>query len=197
MVLTIIKSDFTFVTDPLFTTAARQDGLFSTAQAAKNGYSRQLLRHHVLGGKFARVQRGIYRFVEFPAGNHEELVVAWLWSQQIGVVSHQSALALHELSDVLPGRIHLTLPVKWRTRRLAVPRGVQLHHGHLPAKDRTWFGAVPTTTAARTLEDCARDDLSPELLRQAAQQALRRGLVVLGDLPEVSRALAPFGGLAA
>ena len=26
----------------------------------------------------------------------------WLWSEQAGVFSHQTALALHDLSDILP-----------------------------------------------------------------------------------------------
>ena len=78
--------------DPLYTLAAGQEGHFTTPQAEASGYSRQLLRHHVLGGKFLRVQRGIYRFVQFPAGTHEHLVVAWLWSEQKGVLSHQTAL---------------------------------------------------------------------------------------------------------
>jgi hypothetical protein len=42
--------------------------------------------------------------VHFPAGEHEELVAAWLWSELAGVVSHQSALALHRLSDGLSAR---------------------------------------------------------------------------------------------
>ena len=29
-----------------------------------------------------RVRRGIYRLVHFPAGEHEELVMVWLWSKQ-------------------------------------------------------------------------------------------------------------------
>jgi hypothetical protein len=34
------------------------------------------------------------------------------------------------------------------------------------------------------------------LLRQAAQQALRRGLVTRSELTDVATALEPFGGLA-
>ncbi|MFY9345627.1 MAG: type IV toxin-antitoxin system AbiEi family antitoxin domain-containing protein [Planctomycetota bacterium] len=183
--------------DPLFTRAAGQEGLFTTAQAEACGYSRQLLQHHVRAGKFQRVRRGIYRFAEFPAGTHEELVVAWLWSAQQGVVSHESALCLHELADALPARIHLTLPTAWQRRRLQVPEDIDLHYAAIPKADRTWFGPVPATTPARTLNDCARDGLEPDLLRQAAQQALRRGRALLGDLPQVVEALAPFGGLAA
>jgi hypothetical protein len=66
-----------------------------------------------------------------------------------------------------------------------------------PKRDRAWVGAVPVTSPARTLVDCARDQIAPDLLRQAAQQALRRGLVAKSALHEVEQALQPFGGLAA
>lgn len=143
-----------------------------------------------------RPQRGIYRLVHFPVGEHEELVTAWLWSEQAGVVSHQTALSLHALSDVLPAQVHLTLPEAWRRRRFRVPAGVVLHHADVAPEERAWFGPVPATSASRTLSDCAKSGLSPELLRQAAQQALRRGLVTRGELTEVETALEPFGGLA-
>jgi len=121
----------------------------------------------------------------------------WLWSERAGVFSHQTALSLHDLSDVLPGNIHLTLPAEWRHRRFRVPQGVVLHHAEVPGEDRIWFGPVLVTSPRRTLSDCARELVSPELLRQAAQQALRRGLIVKGDLSDVEEALAPFGGFTA
>lgn len=181
----------------LFEVAAVQEGLFTAQQAAAAGYSLQLLVHHVRSGRIVRVRRGIYRLVHFPAGEHEELVTAWLWSEQAGVVSHQIALALHELSDVLPAHVHLTLPSAWRRRRFRVPPDVMLHHGDVPPEDRSWFGAVPTTNPRRTLNDCARAGLSPDLLQQATQQALRRGIVAKAELGDVEQALAPFGGIAA
>jgi predicted transcriptional regulator of viral defense system len=180
--------------DRLYETAAAQEGLFTTRQAAEAGYSPQLLVHYQRSGKVRRLRRGSYRLVHFPAGDHEDLVAAWLWSEQAGTISHTSALALHDLSDALPARIDLTLPAAWRHRRLRPPADVELHHADLPARDRTWFGAVPTTTAARTLADCARAALAPDLLQAAATQALARGLVTLGDLGPVDIALAPFGG---
>jgi predicted transcriptional regulator of viral defense system len=183
--------------DRLFETAATQQGLFTTQQAAEAGYSPQLLVHHLRAGKVVRVHRGIYRLVHFPAGEHEELVAAWLWSEQAGVISHQTALALHGLSDALPANTHLTLPAAWRRRRFRVPRGVVLHHTDIPAEDRAWVGAVPVTSPRHSLNDAARDGVSPELLKQAAQQAIRRGLVAAGELAEVESALAPFGGIAA
>lgn len=181
--------------DRLYETAAAQEGLFTTRQAATAGYSPQLLVHHAQAGKVARLQRGIYRLVHFPATEHHELLLAWLWSEQAGVISHQTALALQGLSDVLPARVHLTLPAAWRRRRFRVPRGIALHHADVPLDERSWIGAVPVTNARRSLNDCANVGMSPDLLRQAAQQALRRGLVVKSALADVENALAPFGGI--
>jgi predicted transcriptional regulator of viral defense system len=183
--------------DRLFETAAAQQGLFTTKQAAQAGYSPQLLVHYLHAGRAVRVRRGIYRLVHFPAGEHEELVAAWLWSEQAGILSHQTALALHGLSDAFPAHIHLTLPSAWRHRRFRVPLDVVLHHADVPSEDRAWFAAVPVTAPRRALNDCAREGLSPDLLRQAARQALRRGLATAAELADVEAALAPFGGLTA
>lgn len=183
--------------DQLYETAGAQEGYFTTKQAAAAGYSPQLLAKHLRARRIARMQRGIYRLVHFPAGDHEDLVIAWLWSEQAGVISHQTALSLHELSDALPEQIHLSLPKQWEQRRLRVPRGVTLHYANVPSRQRTWVGAVPVTSVVRTLNDCARSGVSPELLRQGATDALRRGLAKIDELGDVAEALAPFGGLAA
>jgi len=181
--------------DLLFETANAQEGYFTTGQATAAGYSTQLLFKHIGAGRVVRARRGIYRLVHFPAGAHEELITAWLWSEQAGVISHQTALALHGLSDVLPANVHLTLPQSWLRRRLKVPAGVVLHHADVPPEDRDWFGASPTTNPRRTLNDCARQGLAPDLLRQAAQQAIRRGIVAKSELHDVDEVLRAFGGL--
>ncbi len=180
--------------DALFEVASAQEGYFTTRQAANAGYSTHLLFKHIRAGRVARTRRGIYRLVHFPAGEHEELVTAWLWSDQAGVVSHQTALALHGLSDALPNKIHLTLPNAWQERRLRVPQDLVLHHSDVTEDERAWFGPVPITNPRRSLEDCARANLSPDLLRQAAKQALHRGLVNQGELGVVSATLRAHGG---
>lgn len=181
--------------DRLYEVAAGQSGYFTTRQAANAGYSTQLLWKHIRAGRITRTLRGIYRLVHFPAGEQEDLVIAWLWSDQSGVVSHQTALSLHGLSDVLPANIHLTLPASWGRRRLRVPAGIVLHYADLAADERTWFGPVPVASASRTLRDCALEGLSPDLLRQAAKEALQRGLVDRSELDAVEAALQAFGGL--
>lgn len=181
--------------DALFEVASAQAGFFSTRQAAEAGYSPQLLQKHLKAGRVAHERRGVYRLVHFPRVEHEELASVWLWSDRAGVFSHQTALSLHGLSDVLPARAHLTLPAAWKRRRLTVPDEVLLHYADLTDDARSWFGPVPVTTPARALNECADAGLAPDLLRHAAEQALARGLVTRAELPEVARVLEPFGGI--
>lgn len=180
----------------LYETASAQDGHFSTRQAADAGYSPQLLAKYLGNGRVTRVRRGVYRIVHFPAGEHEDLVTVWLWSEREGVFSHETALALHQLSDVLPARVHLSLPEAWRRRRLRVPKGVVLHHADVPNDDRTWIGPVPVTSPRRTLADCVASNVSPETLEKATRDALRRGTVSRAEIAVIKRALRRVGGAA-
>jgi predicted transcriptional regulator of viral defense system len=166
--------------DALFEIAQGQAGYFITRQAASAGYSPQLLAY--LGSKkVERVRRGIYRLVHFPASDYEDLVVLWLWSEQAGVFSHETALALHDLSDVLPGKVHLTLPAGWRRRRLRVPSGLVLHFADVGGPDRASFAAVPVTAPLRTLRDCIEAAVAPSLVHQAILQARHRGLITAAE----------------
>jgi hypothetical protein len=72
-----------------------------------------------------------------------------------------------------------------------------VHHADVAKSERSWFGAVAATSPSRTLADSSRDKLSPDLLRQAARDALARGLVGKHELDEVRRALRGHGGLLA
>lgn len=180
--------------DALYSVAQAQSGYFTTRQAAAAGYSSQLLRKYIENGKVVRVRRGIYRLVHFPASEHEDLVAAWLWAEQAGVFSHETALALHDLSDVLPAKIHMTLPASWQSRRLRVPTGLALHYADINEVDRTGFSAVPIMSPRRTLRDCIEANASPELVRQAVRQARRRGLISEMEGAELSAALDSISG---
>ena len=175
--------------EALYSVAQSQSGYFTTGQAATAGYSPPLLHKYLGNGRVVRVRRGIYRLVHFPASEHEDLVVAWLWTERAGVFSHETALALYDLSDALPAELHMTLPVNWRQRRLRVPAGLVLHFADLSEVDRTGFSAVQITSASRTLRDCLEANVSPELVRQAVLQARRRGLISEKDGAELNAAL--------
>lgn len=163
--------------DRLFEFAVGQDGHFTTKQAAEAGYSPQLLLKYLKNGRVTRVRRAVYRIVHFPAGEHEDLATVWLWSEKEGVFSHETALMLHNLSDALPRKVNLTLPTEWAKRRLRVPKGVLLHHGDVPKRERVELGAVPVTNVLRTLLDCVEAHVSPEFIEVAVRQARARGLI--------------------
>lgn len=170
----------------LFTVAQSQGGYFTTAQAARSGYSLPLLHKYLANGKVARVRRGVYRLVHFPSSEHEDLIVLWLWAEQAGVFSHETALALHDLSDALPAKIHMTAPANWRRRRLRVPAGLVMHFADIKDADRSSFSAVPVTTPRRTLRDCIDAKVAPRLLHQAILQARQRGLISQKDEGQLS-----------
>lgn len=163
--------------DALYAKAELQAGYFTTAQAAEAGYSPQLLYKHLKAGRVRRVRRGIYRLVHFPMSDEEHLVECWLWAERAGVFSHETALFYHDLSDVLPKHVHLTVPEAWRERRLRVPEGMVLRYGLVPEAERTWHGPVPITTPARTIRDVIDTHLSPEHIERALADARYRGLL--------------------
>ncbi|MCR9165651.1 MAG: type IV toxin-antitoxin system AbiEi family antitoxin domain-containing protein [Nannocystaceae bacterium] len=173
--------------DALYESAAASAGYVDTSVAHDAGFSNQLLAYYVKVGRLARVARGIYRLAHFPASEHEDLVVVWLWSDREGVFSHETALALHDLSDALPAVHQLTLPSAWSSRRMRVPEGVELHYADLEDDDVGWVGSIPVTSPRRTLGDSAREGVSPELVEQAAAQIARRGLLSRAEVNRVLR----------
>ncbi len=162
--------------DRLFELASAQAGYVTNKQAADAGYSLPLLQFYVQKGRLERVQRGVLRLVHYPPGEHEDLVPLWLWSEQRGVFSHETALMLHDLSDALPAKRHMTVPAAWSKRRLRLPRGLVLHFADVPKTAMTWLGPVPITTPLRTVTDCASGGVADDLVEQAVKQGVRRKL---------------------
>jgi predicted transcriptional regulator of viral defense system len=108
----------------------------------------------------------------------------------VGVFSHETALGLYALSDILPARAEMTMPTSWKRRRLKVPDGLTLRFADLRPSDRTWIGLIPVTTVVRTIHDCHGAHSAPRFLAQAIAEAESRGLVGPGVLDDVRSALA-------
>jgi predicted transcriptional regulator of viral defense system len=161
----------------LYERAAAQDGYLSLEQAGAAGYSPQLLQHYLRVGKLERSLRGVFRLVHFPASDREDLVPTWLWSKREGVFGLQTALVIHELSDALPARHYLIVPETWAKRRVQVPKIVRLYIDDVPRPDWQWFGPVPVTTPLRTLRDCVKHHMPPDIVAQALAQAVQRKLI--------------------
>jgi predicted transcriptional regulator of viral defense system len=145
------------------------------------------LHYYVGAGRVERALRGVFRLVHFPATDHEELVPVWLWSGGEGVFGLETALAIHGLSDTMPSKHDLVVPSRWRTRRVRPPRGIRLVIDDIPRTDREWIGPIPITKPARTLRDCIKHHVSPELVEQAIVQAVRRRIVSRADVRAMKR----------
>ncbi len=167
----------------LYDIAERQGGYFSARQARQAGYSRALLSHHVKRGRFQRLCRGVYRLAQFPETPHADLFIAWLAAGERAVISHESALLLYGLTDLLPAEIHLTVP-RTASRRMA---GARFHTARLGAEEITQRQGLPVTTLPRTIGDLIRSGVADEWIRQAIRQALERGLVTEAALEQEAR----------
>ena len=168
----------------LFELSSTQLGHFTASQAEEFGFGSDLLSYHVKAGKFLRRHRGIYRFRDYPSSEFEDEMVAWLVAgRERSVVSHETALEMFDLSDVIPQRIHLTVP---RTRR-NLPRipGVRIHttkrkYHNSDVVNRNGFRVSSPT---RSIVEVAESGLAPEQVEMAIRQALSRGLTT----PELLR----------
>jgi predicted transcriptional regulator of viral defense system len=172
----------------LFLLASEQGGYFTSAQAHAYGYNKQLLAHHAMTGRFRRRRRGLYRLRDYPSSPREEVMAAWLAAgKDQAVVSHESALDLLGLSDVVPSSIHLLVP---RARRwFRAPPGVTLHTTTHPlsAADVVLRQGMRITAPLRTILDVAAAGTAPEQVILAITQAHERGMLVAAHLRQAAR----------
>jgi predicted transcriptional regulator of viral defense system len=160
----------------LYALASMQSGYFTTAQAKEHGVSWRALTHHAARGRFRRVRRGLYRFRDYPSSPYEDVVAAWLAiGAERTVISHDTALDIYDLTDVIPRSVHLIVP---RAQRgLHPPAGVTLHTTMVPLGDDevTVREGVRLTTPERTLLDVAEAGTAPEQVEQGIRMAIARG----------------------
>lgn len=163
----------------LASVAAWQGGYFTARQALAAGYLYPQQHYHVSAGNWERVARGVYRLRDYPQPERGDLITLSLLShdgasQPQAVVSHETALMLHDLGDANPARVHLTAAPGFRRQ---VPSDVILHRAHLSPNDWEERDGFRVTTPLRTLLDIAADSMSWPLLDAAVRDALRRGIV--------------------
>jgi predicted transcriptional regulator of viral defense system len=162
----------------LYETAESQAGYFAAHQARESGFTWERLSNNVKTSRFTRVRRGIYRLTQFPGSEYEDLFVAWLRTGPDSVISHESALVLYDLSDVLPSEIHLIVPRTSSRRR----PDIRQHTNRLDAGEVTTREGLPVTTVPRTLADVAASGLAVEQVRLAIREAIERGLTSSEEL---------------
>jgi predicted transcriptional regulator of viral defense system len=102
--------------------------------------------------------------------------------KDVAVVSHESALDLLGLSDVIPNFVHLTVA---RSRRslLSIP-GVKIHTTVKPLRpdEHSSRDGMVLTSATRSILDAAEAGMAPEQIEMAIIQAIERGLATARQL---------------
>jgi predicted transcriptional regulator of viral defense system len=152
--------------------ALTQGGYFDRQDALARGIRDDLLHHHVSTGRFERVLPGVYRLASAPLSPRDDLLLAWVWSNYRGAISHESALALYGLGDLMPMRVQLIVPPDFR--RSSGP--FDLHWSELPEEDVALYEGVRVTTPTRSIVDAAAAGADPEQVQKAVIQALARAL---------------------
>ena len=167
----------------LYQIAEDQAGYFSLQQARQLGLQRNQVYRDIKRGKLIKAGYGVYRFVQFPASNFEEIHRAVLSAGKNTVVGFQSALYVYELSDIIPSEIHLILPPTASRRR----EDIRVHTIQLEPDDITSFEGLPITTVAKSIIDCAFANVGDEEVRLAILQSLRRGMTTKEKLIQESK----------
>ena len=146
----------------LFATASGQHGYFTSKQADSCGYSKALLASHARTGRLRRIRRGLYRLRDYPSSPNEDVTAAWLaLGRDIAVVSHESALDLLDLSDIIPNAVHLMVPRS--KRHLPDLPGVVVHTTTRPIEstDVVVREGIRLTSPTRTILDSAEAGTPP------------------------------------
>ena len=94
----------------LFDIADVQQGYFTSQQAIASGYRDSNFARYVASGEWIKEHRGIYRLARYPMTQAPDLVLWSLWSIGRGVglrgiISHDTALSIYNLSDVNPSKV--------------------------------------------------------------------------------------------
>lgn len=163
----------------LFDVANRQAGYFTAMQAKEAGYSYPNQTYHKKEGYWSDEGWGIFRLRDYPEAEHEAFVKLSLWSRSKAgepqaVISHESALDFYNLSDVMPSKVHLSVPKRFRKE---APPHVILHKADLREDDYSCQQGFKVTAPLRTLLDVADSPLSPEHLERATLEAIGEGWI--------------------
>jgi len=171
----------------LYRCVVGQQGMFTTKQAEEAGYKRNNHPYHVRKGNWIREMRGIYRLPMFPQDDEDAQLVLWyLWARNRderpqGVYSHDTALRIYDLSDLMPAKLHMTVSKKFR-RFNSIPDILVLWRGSLNESDIRIMRGFAVTTPLKTLLDVAiAKHLEETLIWQAVKEAAERGLISSND----------------
>lgn len=172
--------------------AVGQYGYVTAEDAAAVDVVADRLRKMAERGTLERVAYGLYRVPAIPVTGLDQYMEATLWPRGGGVLSHDTALDLHELCDVNPAKVHVTVHKDLRIRR-EIPAAYRLHHRDLAERDVARHEGIPIVTPARAIRDGIEVHLGAHLIKQAIVTARERGAISKAEEAELKRLARPEG----
>ena len=175
----MVRMTVTAAHDQVLEIARTQHGFFRASQATHDaGLSRTVLRYHAdpatPAGRYEKDPdyRGVYRLRGWPETPWDGITAAWLavGVRKHPVVSHQTALILRGLTDLIADEVHLTLPRSARGAR--TPPGVRLHYTTRDLADARLVHGLPTLPLARSIVDALEAGMGIEQAELAVRAAL-------------------------
>ena len=169
--------------------ALDQHGFIATAQAVEHGVSYADLSMMVARDRLDRVAHGVYRVPQVAETEFDQYQLAVLWT---GVpeacLSHDTALAAWNVSDINPDRIHVTVARDRRIRRAGGERYV-VHYDDVEARQVTWWQGIRTVDVPTAIGQGIASGVPTYLLRQALDRAGRTSRLPVAQRERLSKVL--------
>ena len=170
--------------------AGEQQGYVTQEDARAAGIAATTLARMAERGTLVRTSHGVYRVPLIPAGPLDQYREATLWPRGArGVLSNETALSLHELSDVNPAKIHITVPRAHRPQR-ETPALYVVHRADLRDDEITAYEGIPIVTPVRAILDAHGAGLGSALVGQAISDGERLGVFTRAQAAQLRDATA-------
>jgi predicted transcriptional regulator of viral defense system len=158
--------------------AISQGGYFTAKQALKFGYSYRAQNYYVETKQWLKEDRALYRFSFLPFSKENELIKAYFWSRDKkdiprAVISHESALYVHGIGEMISDKINLAVPKSFRKK---APKKYLIHKDDLGSKEIEKRDSFKVTNVVKTIIDLV-EKIDPEQLKKIVEDAYKKGLI--------------------
>ena len=160
-----------------------QGGYFTAKQALKLGYSYRAQSYYLETGYWVKEDRALYRVHFLPYQKNDELIKAYFWSRDKkdipqAVISHESAIMVHDLGEIIPKKIHLTVPKSFRKKPLEKYLIYKANIVKNEIENKDFF---KVTTVIKTITDLV-NNIDQEQLAKIIGGSYDRGLISQHDI---------------
>lgn len=163
-----------------------QNELFTTQKALENGLTKKDLIYLLERGVVERRARGIYQNANLDLAEEEEYRLATLIVGKPSVVCLLSALSYHHLTDLIPKKTWMMVPVHKRTTHPSL-RLLRTNHPYWKIgilKEKGYW----VTNLERTIVDCLvyRKLLGTQTVVEALREILKGKETTLGKILDMA-----------